>query len=115
MFKSLIMWLNIQLFQFLITDYPRYKQEWSQIREKLEAEDEEKQSVQTTSRVCKDEADDRNSSIPPSSGWCDVNFNKDGHIDYDDIPIKLERYKKWCNDRYFRSLRSPLAIIHEMT
>eukprot|EP01084_Bolivina_argentea_P087654 158309_1 len=43
MFKALIMWLNIQLFQFLITDYPRYCDEWENMRHKMEIEEKQRQ------------------------------------------------------------------------
>ena len=42
MFRAWIMWLNIQLFQFLIADYPRYCQEWTAIRRRMQIQETRK-------------------------------------------------------------------------
>eukprot|EP01083_Nonionella_stella_P163250 536620_1 len=105
MFKALIMWLNIQLFQFLITDYARYNQEWQHMIHNMEEDKENDDSCSASDECC-------SASMPSNSGCCDFNFNKNGDVSYNSS--RIDRYTKWCNERYFLHLRSPLAIMHEI-
>ena len=99
MFKSLIMWLNIQLFQFLLIDYPRYMNEWQDIKNTMENEEKQRKqllsapNIQSHDDIDHDPEDNEDtnlvSSTPTStskssksvsktltvqSGCCDFNF-----------------------------------------
>jgi len=161
MLKALIMWLNIQLFQFLITDYPRYNDEWQAIQSNMALEQHQRADRRRYARqrairrnVCADTAchltsvcnpsvrglDDTEDDEDPSlssmadhglrsgssssssdssessstaavSGCCDFNL-KGNAVEYEST--RSERYNKWCNERYFKALRPPLAILHEI-
>jgi len=166
MFRAIVQWLNIQLFQFLITDYPRYSSEWRAIRSKMELEEhrrgerrryvlrpntlqryhlrppsspcsagigclrslddtEEYDDPSLSSGCCSADIGNASSSGPGSSSesqsesstdggsgvCCDFNF-KANDVQYDSR--RSDRYNSWCNERYFKSLRPPLAILHEV-
>ena len=210
MFKALIMWLNIQLFQFLMADYPRYSDEWRAMRSKMEkleiqrehrrqyaqrvasvrrpmnqmnqmnqqtqsrhvgnvwnptvadsgstgvaaagttsttqlaldmhtqnqinvrglddTEEEDDPSLSSNmdnienmetgccdcngSKSSKESSDSRSNVLP--MGCCDFNFKLHGRdsVEYDSM--RSNRYDVWANERYFKSLRPPLAILHEI-
>lgn len=55
------------------------------------------------------ESTDSNTAV--FGGCCDFNF-KAHDVDYDSM--RADRYNSWCNERYFKSLRPPLAILHEI-